>query len=92
MKSILQSEKVCFLTGATDGLHLHHIFGGRNRKVSDENGFTVYLRWDYHVGTDYCVHKNHVLDEMLKQACQLKYEQVHSRDEFVKLIGKNYLD
>ena len=32
-KSILQGEKRCFLSGRTDALEKHHIFGGANRDV-----------------------------------------------------------
>ena len=28
---------------------------------------------------------------MLKRHCQMKYEETHSREEFMALIGKNYL-
>ena len=42
MKSILQDEKKCYVTGRTDGLELHHIyFGNPNRKISDKNGFVI---------------------------------------------------
>ena len=34
----------------------------------------------------------HELDLMLKRHCQMKYEETHSREEFMALIGKNYLD
>lgn len=33
MKSILQTEKICYVTGDKTGLHEHHIFyGSGNRK------------------------------------------------------------
>ena len=31
------------------------------------------------------------LDIKLKQDAQRKYEETHTREEFIKLIGKNYL-
>lgn len=91
MKSILQDEKECFITGSTTCLHRHHIYGGRNRRVSEENGFWVYLRADYHNMSDKGVHFNRELDLALKKACQEKYEETHSREDFMKLIGRNYL-
>lgn len=90
MKSILQDEKECFITGSTEGLHRHHIYFGRNRRVSEENGFWVYLRSDFHTGEN-GVHHNRGLDLMLKEICQRKYEETHSREEFMQLIGRNYL-
>lgn len=91
MKSILQDEKECFITGSTTCLHRHHIYGGRNRSVSEENGFWVYLRADYHNMSDKGVHFNHELDLALKQICQEEYEKTHSREDFMNLIGRNYL-
>ena len=32
MQSIIQADKECFLTGRTDWLEKHHVFGGANRK------------------------------------------------------------
>ena len=94
-ESILQGqERKCYITGQTNNLHLHHIYAGSRRKISDENGFVVYLCARLHNQSDDGVHgKNgHELDMMLKRHCQMKYEETHSREEFMKLIGKNYLD
>lgn len=92
MDSILQSVRECYITGATDGLHRHHIyFGNPLRKISEDNGFWVWLRWDWHNGADYGVHFNRAFDLDLKRACQEKYEETHSREEFRRLIGRSYL-
>lgn len=91
MKSILQNKKECYITKSPYGLHKHHIFFGANRKISEQNGFWVWLRYDYHNMTNYSVHHNRRLDLRLKRECQRKYEETHSREEFIKLIGKSYL-
>lgn len=92
MDSILQSRRECIITGETDRLHKHHIyFGNPNRRISEENGFWCWLRWDWHNGAKYGVHFNHTLDMDLKRLCQREYEKTHGRDEFVRLIGKSYL-
>ena len=94
-QSILQTEKECFITGSTYNLHKHHIFYGNPwRRISEENGFWVYLIGRLHNQSDNGVHgKNgHKLDIKLKQICQRKFEETHSREEFMKLIGRNYLD
>lgn len=93
-KSILQgTEKKCYLTGRTDRLHLHHVFGGiANRKISDKNGFVVWLIPELHNMSKDGVHFNRELDLKLKRECQAAYEASgHSREEFIKLIGRNYL-
>lgn len=93
MDSILQDTRECYITGDTVGLHKHHIyFGSPNRRISEAHGFWVWLRWDWHNGADYGVHFNHILDLRLKQVCQERFEQTHTRDEFMALIGRNYLD
>lgn len=94
-KSILQGNlKECYITGSTRDLHQHHIYRGVNRKVSDKHGFWVWLRFDWHNGADYGVHGIHggVLDMRLKRLCQIEFEKTHSREEFMALIGRNYLD
>lgn len=94
VKSILQDEKKCYITGQTNNLHLHHIYRGVNRKISDKNGFVVYLAGWLHNQSDEGVHGKNgkELDLMLKRHCQMKFEETHSREEFMQLIGRNYLD
>lgn len=68
-------------------------FFGKNRKNSDKHGFTVWLCEQHHRGTD-GVHgkEGAYYDNKLKQECQAKFEETHSREEFMKIIGKNYLE
>ena len=93
MRSILQKEKVCFVTERTDNLQDHHIFFGTGlRKISEKNGFKVWLTGEYHnQDSRKDVHHNRWLDLYLKRACQGKFEETHSRAEFMKLIGQNYV-
>lgn len=92
MKSIMQNNRECYICHACTNLHLHHIYFGKNRRISDKNGFTCYLCYDHHEGT-YGVHGmyGHELDLKLKQDCQQEFEKDKSRKEFVALIGRNYL-
>lgn len=92
-KSILQGDKKeCYITGRTDNLHLHHIYFGTGlRKISDENGFVVWLTAEYHNMSNKGVHFNRELDLKLKRDCQRKYEETHTREEFRNLIGRSYL-
>lgn len=96
MKSILQKEKKCWQTGRTNGLHKHHIYYGTAlRKISDKHGFWVWLSAEWHNSDsriDIHSNPNCGLDLQLKQECQRAYESMgHSREEFIKLIGKSYL-
>ena len=92
-KSILQTERKCYITGSTYNLHRHHIFAGGRRQISEREGFWVYLIGHLHNQSNDGVHgKNgHALDFKLKQDCQRKYEETHSREEWMLLMGKNYL-
>lgn len=77
----------------TDGLHKHHIYFGANRKISEENGFYIYLRWDYHIAdsNNKTPHNDRHTDLFYKRLCQREYEKTHSRAEFIALIGRSYL-
>ena len=92
-ESILQKDKKCLVCGTRTGLHYHHIFGGNaNRRISDKHGFTCWLCGNHHNLTDDGIHFNRELDTMVKKACQRKFEETHSRSEFMSLIGRNYLE
>lgn len=93
MKSIIQSKKKCFICSKQYNLHEHHIyFGTGKRSISEKNGFKVWLCLEHHTGT-YGVHgsKGHELDLYLKETCQRIYEKTHSRNDFMRLIKKNYI-
>lgn len=94
--SILQREKRCYLSGAENvPLHKHHIYhsdmGGATRNISEKQGFWVWLKPELHNMSAYGVHFNKKLDMRLKRECQAKFEETHTREEFMRLIGRNYL-
>ena len=93
MKSIIQDEKKCFITGDTKGLHVHHCLGGMNRRLADEDGLVVYLRWDYHIADspNATPHNNIKTDLFIKRLAQRKYEETHTHEEWMARYGKNYL-
>lgn len=97
MKSVIQTKKECYLCRVmlaeenTRQLESHHIFGGSaNRRKSEADGLKVWLCHEHHQGND-GVHFNPVLMEFLKKRGQLKYEETHTREEFIKRYGRNYL-
>lgn len=96
MKSIIQKHNNhCFVCQIPKGMPLeeHHIFfGTANRKISEKYGLKVPLCYEHHRGTNGVHGKNgRQLDIKLKKIAQRKYEETHTREEFIKLIGKNYL-
>lgn len=93
MKSIIQKGKRCWVCGTESNLHEHHIFFGSGlRKISEKNGFKVWLCAFHHNMSDKGVHFDKKLDKFLKRICQLTYEKEHSHEEFMRLIGRNYLE
>lgn len=93
MKSIIQKHKNhCFVCQQQGILEEHHIFFGANRKLSEKYGLKVSLCYEHHRGTNGVHGKNgKQLNEKLKQIAQRRFEQDHTREDFIKIFGKNYL-
>lgn len=90
--SILDNLDKCFFCGKPAECIHEVFFGTANRRVSIENGFCVGLCHKEHNLSFKSVHNNREMDLVLKRAYQKKYEENHSREEFIKLIGKSYID
>lgn len=94
MKSILQNEKVCYITGSTQNLHEHHVFfGSGKRKLSEKYGLKIWLRADWHNMADYGVHFDKALDNKIKAEAQRKAMEHYNwtEDDFIKRIGRSYI-
>lgn len=93
-KSILTDDlEHSYLSGTPTNV-IHHIYGGYGRReISEREGFIIPLTPQEHNMSDTAIHFNKPLDLMIKRRCQAKYESMgHSREEFIKLIGRSYLD
>lgn len=91
MDSIIQTERKCIVCGSTRGTEVHHLyFGVPGRKNSERYGLKVCLCREHHTGNS-GVHQNRELDLKLKRIGQAAFEEQHSRDEFMKIFGRNYL-
>lgn len=74
-------------------LQEHHIFNGNpNRSISEAEGFKVYLCLEHHTVGPAAVHNNHENMRILQQDAQREYEKTHTREEFMGMIGRNYLE
>ena len=83
----------CYFTG-TPHCHIHHIFPGSRRKISEKYGFVIPLMADLHEFGSGSVHENpnKGLDLKLKQMAQAYYENHYgTRDEFREEFGKSWL-
>lgn len=74
----------CYICGR-DRQQLHHVFGGSNRDHSTEDGLFIPVCAECHRK----IHDSNPL--ALKREGQRRYEQTHSREEFMKRYGKNYI-
>lgn len=85
----------CWVKGC-DVFHTeeHHAFyGTAQRKISEEYGFKARLCPIHHRGQPKGVHGgNRELDLVIKMYFQAEYEKGYLRHDFMKLIGRNYLD
>ena len=71
----------------------HHIFPGNpGRKLSEAEGLKVYLCPEHHQTGPEAVHKNQRISRLLQQDAQRAFEKTSSREQFMKLFGRNYID
>ena len=89
--SILNNLDKCYFCGRPREA-IHEIyFGTGNRKVSIEKGFCVGLCNQHHNMSNDSVHFNRSKDLHLKKLYQEEYEKTHTREEFIKLIGRSFI-
>jgi len=81
----------CYVCGTKFNLHTHHIFPGRNRKVSDEWNMTIKLCAYHHNMSNNGIHFDKELDLQVRQMAQREFEKRYGHEKFMKLIGRNYL-
>ena len=88
--SILETESgLCYLCGLhTDTVRHEVFFGTANRKLSKQYGLWLNLCPCCHRR----VHADRELDLELKMYAQVRFEKRHSRDEFMRIIGRNYAE
>lgn len=99
-KSILHGKNgTCYLCMKLNGdyrtkriIHRHHVYGGPNRPISEAEGFTVYLCLEHHEEGPEAVHNNKENKRLIQKDCQREYEKTHTRQQFMDLIRRNYLD
>jgi hypothetical protein len=81
----------CFVCGSTNCIHEHHVYGGKNRKMSEKYGMKVDLCGRHHNLSLEGVHFNKELDLMLKRHFQMIFEKQYDREKFMSVFGRSYL-
>lgn len=75
---------ICEFCGKySDKLDSHEIYGGSNRKRSIKHKFIKLICRE--------CHSNEKIIKQLRIDTQKEYEKEHTRQEFIKLIGKSYV-
>lgn len=92
MKSIIDKGVCCYFCGSPYDLEKHHIFGGPNRKLSEEDGLTVTLCAMCHREGRTAVHRNKVMMAYLHKVGETAWiNKYGTLEEFRERYGKNYL-
>lgn len=89
-KSMLQRNKICYVCGATRGLHRHHVMFGSSRKAAEKYNLCLYLCYEHHEGNT-GVHHNRALDLELKKFAQEVFEEKYNHETWMQVFGKNFL-
>ena len=92
-RSIVSNDRQCWVCGARENLHRHHVYYGvSNRPLSEKYGCWVYLCPYHHNMSNEGVHFNHNLDTLLKKTTQREWEKRYgNREQFIKTFGRSYL-
>ena len=92
-QSILDTQKyVCFLCGRIGPTECHHIFGGPNRRLSDEDGLFVHLCHSCHNQPPDGAHFNKETAKKLHMVGQKAWEAKYGdRADFMRRYGKNFM-
>lgn len=75
----------CRLCGGTAD-DLHHVFGAANRKISTQYGMVEWLCRTCHDNI-----ASSAGGKLLKMAHQAKFEETHTREEFMQIFGRSWL-
>lgn len=90
-KSIMQSEKRCYLCGRVNYLERHHVMSGTaNRKLSEKYGLWVWLCHDCHTGTQGAQY-DPVKNFHLRAEAQSAFESLYGHDMWMRTFYKNYI-
>ena len=83
----------CFICGKQGYTEVHHIFGGANRKKSEQMNLVVNLCMSCHRTGKHAVHNDAEVMLKLHQYGEAKYMMLYdkSREDFREEFGKNYI-
>ena len=91
--SIISNKKECYKCHTTNGLHKHHVFEGRNRNNSDEDGCWIWLCGRHHNLSNEGIHFDKEYDLKIKQLSQVIWLKTYNKtiEDFIQRYRRNYL-
>lgn len=82
-----------YSTKRETGLVRHEVFYGTGkRELSIKYGLVIFLTPKMHNMSNQGIHFDREFDLNVKKIAQAKFEETHTREEFINIFGKNYLD
>ena len=93
MKESIMPDYYKWSTTYFPGLHMHHIFGGANRKLSDQDGLFVYLIPELHNMSDRGIHFDKDFMDYAHREGQKAWQKYYNKtkEDFIKRYGKSYI-
>lgn len=90
LKSIITNDlEHCFVCGRPFPQY-HHCINGANKKKAEQYGLIIPLCMNHHTGAE-GVHTKPEKMLACRQMAQKKFEETHSREEWIEEFGKSYL-
>ena len=91
-KSIMPPDDLWSIEPFT-GAHKHHIFGGANRKYSEEDGLFIYLTPEMHNMSDRGIHFNLAFMAYAHSVGEYAWLTHYNKtkEDFIKRYGRNYI-
>ena len=92
MNSIMPKDSL-WQTEKRTGLVKHHVFGGANRKISEEDGLFIYLTPEMHNMSDYSIHFNQPFMDYAQAKGQVAWMEYYGRtkEQFIERYGRSYI-
>ena len=92
MNSIMPKDEL-WETEKFEGCHKHHVFGGANRRISEEDGLFIYLTPEMHNMSNKGIHFNQPFMDYAHVKGQFAWMEYYGRtkEQFIKRYGRSYI-
>ena len=93
MKKSIMLKDDLWSTEYFPGSHKHNVFGGANRKLSEQDGLFIYLPPELHNMSDKGIHFNKTFMDYAHSVGRQAWMQHYNKtiEDFIARYGKSYL-